>query len=158
MVNVRVLHALTVAAAKAFVGRGSGGIINIASVVATMPERFSGSYAAGRAFVLALTQAMYVELKPKGVRIQAVLPGFTRTEIFNRAGVDSSSIPPSMMMDAGKMVEAALAGHDLGEVVTIPSLEHHDLWVNFEASRRELWPHLSLDRPAVRYQHPELAP
>jgi short-subunit dehydrogenase len=152
--NVRVLHALTVAAARAFAARAEGGIINIASVVALMPEKFNGTYAAGKAFVLALTQALDVELRPKNVRIQAVLPGFTRTEIFDRAGVDRSVIPPHMMMGAENMVDAALAGFDAGEVVTVPSLADVDLWMNFEASRRDLWPHLSMDRPAPRYLAP----
>ncbi|MBX9459359.1 MAG: SDR family NAD(P)-dependent oxidoreductase [Rhizobium sp.] len=149
--NVDVLHALTVAAAKSFSTRGSGAIINIASVVALMPERFNGSYAAGKAFVLSLTQALDIELRPKGVRIQAVLPGFTRTEIFERAGVDTAVIPAGMMMDAGHMVDAALAGFDAGEVVTIPSLGNEDLWRALDAARHELGPHLSLDRPAARY-------
>lgn len=149
--NVDVLHALTVAAAKSFSARGSGDIINIASVVALMPERFNGSYAAGKAFVLSLTQALDVELRPKGVRIQAVLPGFTRTEFFERSGADSAVIPAGMMMDAGHMVDAALAGFDAGEIVTIPSLSDHGLWKALDAARHELGPHLSLDRPAARY-------
>jgi short-subunit dehydrogenase len=149
--NVDVLHALTVEAAKAFAAKGSGAIINIASVVALMPERFNGSYAAGKAFVLALTQALDVELNPKGVRIQAVLPGFTRTEIFERAGVDTAVIPAGMMMDADQMVDAALAGFDMGEVVTIPSLEDDRLWSSLEQARHALGPYLSLDKPASRY-------
>lgn len=149
--NVNVLHALTVAAAKGFSQKGSGAIINIASVVALMPERFNGSYAAGKAFVLSLTQALDIELRPKGVRVQAVLPGFTRTEIFERAGMDTAVIPAGMMMDAGQMVDAALAGFDAGELVTIPSLDNGNLWKAFEAARYELGPHLSLDRPAARY-------
>jgi short-subunit dehydrogenase len=59
-----------------------------------------------------------------------------------------------MMMDAENMVDAALAGFDAGEVVTVPSLADVDLWMNFEASRRDLWPHLSMDRPAPRYSAP----
>ncbi|WP_407866020.1 SDR family NAD(P)-dependent oxidoreductase [Phyllobacterium phragmitis] len=69
--NVDVLHALTVAAANTFAAKGAGAIINIASVVALMPERFNGSYAAGKAFVLSLTQALDVELRPKGVHRSA---------------------------------------------------------------------------------------
>ncbi|WP_377298641.1 SDR family NAD(P)-dependent oxidoreductase [Rhizobium sp. SGZ-381] len=149
--NVNVLHALTVAAAKTFAAKGAGAIINIASVVALMPERFNGSYAAGKSFVLSLTQALNVELEPKGVRIQAVLPGFTRTEIFERAGYDSSAIPASMMMDAGQMVDAALTGFDAGETVTIPSLGNEGLWKALDDARHQLGPHLSLDRPAARY-------
>lgn len=149
--SVDVLHTLTVAAAKAFSGRGGGGIVNLASVVALMPETFNGSYAAAKSFVLTLTQSLASELDPKGVRIQAVMPGFTRTEIFERAGVDSSGIPASMIMEAGQMVDAALAGFDMGEVVTIPSLGDDGLWTSFDQARHALAPHLSLDRPASRY-------
>ncbi|WP_159948755.1 SDR family oxidoreductase [Rhizobium sp. 18065] len=149
--NVDVLHALTVTAAKVFASRGEGAIINIASVVALMPERFNPTYVASKAFVLALTEALEVELKPKGVRIQAVLPGFTRTEIFDRAGIDIKMIPQEMMMDASEMVDAALAGFDLGEIVTIPSLADLSLWQNFSQARGELAPHLSLKHAAGRY-------
>jgi len=142
---------LTIAAAKAFSARRGGGIVNLASVVALMPEKFNGSYSAAKSFVLTLTQSLATELDSKGVRIQAVMPGFTRTEIFERAGVDSSGIPSSMMMDAGQMVDAALAGFDLGEVVTIPSLNDDALWTTFDQARHALAPHLSLDKPASRY-------
>lgn len=150
--NVDVLHALTVTAAKSFASRGEGAIINIASVVALMPERFNATYAASKAFVLALTQGLTVELEPQGVRIQAVLPGFTRTEIFDRAGIDIKVIPPEMMMEAAEMVEAALAGFDSGEVVTIPSLSDAGLWQKLEDSRVDLAPHLSLKHAAERYR------
>ncbi|WP_247887053.1 SDR family oxidoreductase [Azospirillum sp. SYSU D00513] len=150
--NVDVLQALTVTAARAFAARRQGAIINIASVVALMPERFNGSYCASKAFVLTLTQALAVELEPHGVRMQAVLPGFTRTELFERAGIDIKAIPPEMVMDAGDMVDAALAGFDAGEVVTIPSLADVQLWNDLEKARITLAPHLSLKNPAARYK------
>ncbi len=56
--NVDVLHSLTATAANAFARRRNGTIINIASVVALMPERFNATYVATKAFVLALTQAL----------------------------------------------------------------------------------------------------
>lgn len=149
--NVDTLHELTVTAAKTFASRGKGGIINIASVVALMPERFNPTYVATKAFVLALTQALAVELKPHGVQIQAVLPGFTRTEIFDRAGIDINIIPAEMMMDAEEMVTAALAGFDRGETVTIPSLEEAGLWETMEEARHGLAPFLSLKHAASRY-------
>lgn len=149
--NVDVLHALTITAAKVFADRGEGAIINIASVVALMPEHFHATYVASKAFVLALTQALEVELKPKGVQIQAVLPGFTRTEIFDRAGIDIGVIPQDMMMEASEMVEAALAGFDQGELVTIPSLADVRLWERLNEARGNLAPHLSLRHAAARY-------
>ncbi len=150
--SVDVLHSLTATAAHAFAHRRHGAIINIASVVALMPERFNATYVATKAFVLALTQALSAELGPHGIRMQAVLPGFTRTEIFDRAGIDISVIPAEMMMDAGEMVDAAPSGFDRGEVVTIPSLADGELWEQHERARHDLGPHLSLKHAAQRYQ------
>ncbi len=149
--NVDALHTLSVAAAGSFASRRRGAIVNIASVVALMQERFNASYVGAKAFVLGFSQALAAEVEPQGVRVQAVLPGFTRTELFGRAGVDIGVIPVSMMMDAGEMVDAALAGFDLGETVTIPSLDARNLWDEFERARQALTPHLSKDRAAARY-------
>ena len=109
-------------AAAGFAARGRGTIVNIASVLALAPERFNGAYSGTKAFVLNLSQALQAELEGRGVRVQAVLPGATRTELWERAGTDIASLPPEMLMEAGEMVDAALAGLDLGEPVTIPSL------------------------------------
>ena len=149
--NVSALHDLTIAAAQTFAIRRSGAIINIASVVALMPEHFNASYVASKAFVLGLTQALAADLAVCGVRIQAVLPGFTRTEIFDRAGVGIHVINPEMLMEAGDMVDAALAGFDLSETVTIPSLSDAGLWAAMESARWALAPHLSLKHPAARF-------
>ncbi|WP_337880262.1 SDR family NAD(P)-dependent oxidoreductase [Rheinheimera sp.] len=149
--NVNVLHRLTIRAAKVFSSRSLGAIINIASVVALMPEKFNGSYSASKSFVLVLTQALAGELALHGVQIQAVLPGFTRTELFERAGIDISVIPPDMLMNASELVEAALIGFERGELVTIPSLVDLALWRSFEHTRQQLAPYLSLQHPAPRY-------
>lgn len=149
--NVIALHELTIAAAQTFAARGAGAIVNIASVVSLMPEQFNASYVASKAFVLALTQALAADLSRAGVRMQAVLPGFTRTEIFDRAGIGIHVIDPEMMMEATEMVDAALAGFDLGETVTIPSLPDPHLWSRYEAARLAMAPHLSLKHAAHRF-------
>lgn len=61
-------------------------------------------------------------MKAQGLQVQAVLPGITRTEIWERNGMDDSALPASMIMEVGEMVDAALAGFDQGELITIPSL------------------------------------
>lgn len=149
--NVAALQRLTLTAAHVFAAKGAGTIINIASVVALIPERFNGPYAATKAFVLALTQSLAAELSGKGVTFQAVLPGLTRTEIFERAGADASHLPPEMVMEAGDMVDAALAGLDKGELVTIPSLPDPADWQALDAARATLAPNLSHNKPAARY-------
>lgn len=149
--NVSAANRLAVAAAQAFVGRGEGAIINTASVVALWPQAFSGTYTASKAFVLILTESLAAELEGTGVRIQAVLPGLTRTEIFDRVGGSVENFDPDMVMDVTDLVDAALAGFDQGELITIPSLTDRALYDKFEAARGELRPHLSRSRPAQRY-------
>jgi short-subunit dehydrogenase len=72
--NVTSLTRLTYAAAPAFVARGKGTIVNIASIVGISPETLNGVYGASKAYVLALSHSLQHELAGKGLRIQAVLP------------------------------------------------------------------------------------
>jgi short-subunit dehydrogenase len=85
--NVRALTRLTYAAAPKFVARGAGTIINIASVVGVSPETLNGVYGATKAYVLALSHSLQHELADKGIRVQAVLPGATATDIWELAGL-----------------------------------------------------------------------
>ncbi|BAL24044.1 SDR family oxidoreductase [Azoarcus sp. KH32C] len=149
--NVLAVTHLAGAAATAFASRGTGTIVNIASVLALAPELFNGVYSATKAYVLNLTLAMQQELGRQGVRVQAVLPGATRTEIWERSGTDIASLPQDMLMDVDEMVDAALAGLDLGEAVTIPSLPDVGEWNAYSAMRLNLAPRLSLRHAAARY-------
>jgi uncharacterized protein len=108
--NVTALTRLTYAAAPAFVARGAGTIINIASMVAIWPERLNGVYGASKAFVVAFSQSLHHELAEKGVRVQAVLPSDTATDIWERAGLHYSKLPAGTVMSTEDMVDAALAG------------------------------------------------
>jgi short-subunit dehydrogenase len=85
------------------------------------------------------------------VRVQAVLPGATSTEFWDIAGTPVSYLPESIVMTSQDMVDAALAGLDQGELVTIPSLPEAADWNAFEAARQALMPNLSHRAPAARY-------
>jgi short-subunit dehydrogenase len=149
--NVGALTRLTYAAAPGFVARHGGTIINIASTVAIVPESLNGIYSASKAFVLALSQSLHHELASKGVRVQAVLPGVTATEFWDIAGLPLHDLPSAIVMPAEDMVDAALAGLDQGEVVTIPSLPDKAEWDRFDAMRRAMSDRLSSAVPAPRY-------
>ncbi|WP_322068192.1 SDR family NAD(P)-dependent oxidoreductase [Paraburkholderia bannensis] len=149
--NVTALTRLTYAAAPQFVARGTGAIINIASIAAITPELLNGVYGGSKAFVLALSQSLHHELANKGVRVQAVLPGATATEFWEIGGLPLENLPKEIVMSASDMVDAALAGFDLGELVTIPSLHAIDAWNQLEASRGALSAQLSNNTPAPRY-------
>jgi short-subunit dehydrogenase len=150
--NVLALTRLTYAAAPAFVERGGGTIINIASIVAISPETLNGVYGGSKAFVLAFSQSLQHELAEKGVRIQAVLPGATATEFWDVAGLPVSNLPAEIVMAAQDLVDAALAGLDQGETVTIPALEDKSEWDAYDAARRAMAGKLSRTKPADRYK------
>ena len=152
--NVTGLTRLTYAAVPRFVARGSGTIINIASVVAVAPEVLNGVYGATKAFVVAFSQSLIAELKDKNIRTQAVLPGATATAFWGKAGTPLEHLPSEIVMSGEDMVDAALAGLDLGEHITIPSLPDAGDWESYEAARQRLMPNLSLSSPATRYRRP----
>ncbi len=149
--NVVAATRLAVEAARAFVARGHGTIINIASVLALTPEQLNGGYSGSKAFVLNLTQALQAEAGTAGVRVQAVLPGATRTELWDRSGTPIVSLPAEILMDVDELVDAALSGLDQGEMITIPSLEDPALWRAFSEARAALGPQLSRSHAAPRY-------
>ena len=150
--NVTTVTRLASAAAASFAKAGRGTIINIASVVALFPERFNATYSASKAYVLSLTQSLNAELDGTGVKVQAVLPGVTRTEIWERSGIDATQIPADMVMEAGEMVDAALSGLDQGELITIPSLPNLSEWESYVAARHAMAPNLSRSQAAARYK------
>jgi short-subunit dehydrogenase len=149
--NVLALTRLTYAVAPGLVTRGGGTIINIASIVAISPETLNGVYGGSKAFVLAFSQSLQHELGQKGVRIQAVLPGATATEFWDTAGLPVHNLPAAIVMSAEDMVDAALAGLDQGETVTIPSLPDKAEWDGFDTARRAMSGRLSSTAPARRY-------
>lgn len=150
--NVGVPMRLAYAAAPAFVARGTGTIVNIASIVAIAPEVLNGVYGGSKAFLLALSQSLHHELADQGVRVQAVLPGATATGFWAVAGHPLEDLPQDIVMSAEDMVDAALAGLAMGELVTIPALPDVADWNAFERAREALQPGLSRNSPAARYR------
>lgn len=148
--NVLALTRLSAAVAPRLAKNGAGTIINVGSVLGLMPGNFSAVYPAAKAFVLAFTEGLQGELGPKGVRVQAVLPGATRTPIWAPEAL--ASLPPEIVMDADEMVDAALAGFDLGELITIPSLPESADLDAYLSARAKLQPNLSLQHAAARYK------
>jgi hypothetical protein len=148
--NVAAPARLASAIAPRLAAQGSGAIINIGSVVGLAPEMGSVVYGATKAFILHFSQALQVQLGPKGVYVQAVLPAATRTEIWERAGTDVSAIPG--MMDAEELVDAALVGFDRREPVTIPPLPDDAQWSAFEAARQAMLPNFRQVHAAERYR------
>src|SRR5215813_6280419 len=150
--NVTALVRLTYAALPGFLKCGGGAIINIASVVGIVPELLSGVYGATKAFVIAFSRSLHKEFVEKNIRVQVVLPGATATGFWDIAGTPLQQIRRELVMNADEMVDAALAGFDQGEFITIPSLPDIADWEAYEAARQKLIPNLSLSSSAARYR------
>lgn len=148
--NVTALTRLGAAVVPRFLAQGQGAIVNIASVVALAPEFPLGVYGATKAYVLAYSQALQLELGARGLYVQAVLPAATRTEIWERSGRDVEEIQGVMEVD--ELVDAALVGFDRGELITIPPLPDAAQWESFNAARQAMLPNFAQTHAAARYQ------
>jgi short-subunit dehydrogenase len=117
-VLVTAVLRLTHAALKAMLARGDGAIVNVSSVAGYLPR---GSYSAAKMYVTALSEWADLTYRDRGVRVMALLPGFTRTEFHERMDVDRESAPAWMWLDADRLVRDALTDLDRGRSISIPS-------------------------------------
>jgi short-subunit dehydrogenase len=152
IVNLNALAPMRLASAVAprFAKAGHGAIVNIGSVIGLAPEYGATVYGATKAFILYLSQSLHTELGPKGIYVQAVLPAAVRTEIWQHAGKDVDKLPAVMEVD--ELVDAALAGFDRRETVTIPPLPDAAQWTDFEAARKVMFPNTRQAHAAARYR------
>jgi short-subunit dehydrogenase len=148
--NTTALVRLASAIAPRLAQAGNGAIINIGSVVGLAPEFGMSVYGATKAFVLFLSQGLSLELTPKGVYVQAVLPAATRTEIWERGGYDINTL--TEIMDVNDLVDAALVGFDRREPVTIPPLQDGARWDALQTARQGLLSEIRQSTVAERYK------
>jgi uncharacterized protein len=150
--NTTALVRLASAIAPRLAAAGEGAIVNIGSVVGLAPEYGMTVYGATKAFVLFLSQGLSLELGPKGVYVQAVLPATTRTEIWDHVGADVTAM--KNVMEVGDLVDAALVGFDRREVVTIPPLPDAGQWDAFDLARKTMMANFGNALPGERYRNP----
>jgi short-subunit dehydrogenase len=150
--NVTSLTRLTTAVLPGLMARGHGTVVNISSALALNFLPGGAVYSGTKSYVLTFTQALQQELAESPVRVQAVLPGAVRTELWDGSGIDLAALPDEAIMSVDDAVDAALAGLDAGEPVTIPSLPQISDWESFEKARQALVPNLSQRVPAGRYR------
>jgi len=117
--NIQALTELTYLFLPEMVERKHGGIINVASVAAFQPVAYMGAYAAGKAYVLHFSEALWAEVRKKGVTVMALCPGTTETEFFDVAGVPGW-LKKQKSQTAGKVVREALKGLEKGKQFVVP--------------------------------------
>ena len=150
-VNVTALAELTYAVLPQFKQRNRGTIINIGSVLSFHILPVSTIYSATKGYVMNFTRGLQQELAGTGIVVQLVLPASTATEIWELSGVPLAQLDQATIMRAEDCVDAALAGLDQGELVTLPSVEDQALWEQFDAARLALFAGAMRGKPASRY-------
>ncbi|KQV73908.1 short-chain dehydrogenase [Aeromicrobium sp. Root344] len=118
---VRAPMHLMDAAIKTMAGRGGGQIINVSSVAAFTPR---GVYSAHKAWLLNLSQWADIHYADVNISVQALCPGFVRTEFHQRGEMDVSGVPKWMWLKSDKVVKTSLKDLDKGKSVSIPSFRY----------------------------------
>ncbi|MFK0238163.1 SDR family NAD(P)-dependent oxidoreductase [Streptomyces vinaceus] len=111
-VPLRLTHALLPGLRE----RRRGAVVNVSSVAGLLP---TGTYGAAKAWVTAFSESLRVDMEPYGVRVLAVVPGFTRTEFQARAGMDVSSLREAVWLEPEAVVAKALRDLALRRPVSI---------------------------------------
>jgi short-subunit dehydrogenase len=150
--NIVAPTRLSRAVLPSFLKRDAGAIINIASVMALRSLPITTLYSASKSYLLTFSRGLQGEVAGTGVRIQAVLPAGTATEFYDHAGIPLSAFDPAAVMTTENLVDAALAGFDQGEAVTLPSVHDADLWPAYEQAEGILFGATQVGIPAPRYE------
>ena len=128
-VNVLATVYLTRAALPGMIARGRGGIINVSSVSAFLPQVYSATYNATKVYIRNFSECVHEELRGTGVTVQVVCPGFMRTELLSHMGVDPKRVPWFLWMHPGRCVRLSLAALRRGKAVCVPNLGYRILVV-----------------------------
>lgn len=118
--NVWAVVRLTRAVLPGMLSRGHGSVVNVSSLAGDAPSAYTATYAASKAFVTSFSQAVAEEVRGGGVRVQALLPGFTRTAFQENAGIDPSEVPSFAWLAPEDVVDASLRDLERGHVVCVP--------------------------------------
>ena len=106
------------------VERGRGGVMNIASTASFQPIPGNATYAATKAFVLSLGEAVHEELRGTGVTLTTICPGPVRTEFPEVAGIQDSAdkLPDLFWMSAEDLAKSAVDALDNGKRAVVPGM------------------------------------
>src|SRR5439155_20170406 len=106
--NIHAVMRLTHTVLPGMVERGRGEVVHVSSVAASGATMPGSTYPASKAWVTNFSESMAMSVRPFGVRVMALHPGYTRTEFHQRAGSDMSKLPGWLWLDADRVVDEGL--------------------------------------------------
>jgi short-subunit dehydrogenase len=127
--NVLAPVRLSHVALEGMLARGRGGILNVSSIAGLQPMPNVATYAATKAYMSSFSHALHEEVRHQGVVVTALLPGFTRTEFHDAAGMSRSMVPGPAWMKADTVARAGLRAVARGRAQCVPGLGYRVLTV-----------------------------
>lgn len=118
--NVLALTTLSAHASRLFRSRGGGGILQVSSMASFQPIPEHATYGATKAYVTSFGQALHEELKPHGVHVSVICPGYTRTEFHEANDIHADGIPDRVWMTADEVARSAVEGLRANRSVVVP--------------------------------------
>jgi short-subunit dehydrogenase len=120
--NVKALTALSHAALTAMVPRGRGYLLNVSSVAGFQASPGLGVYAATKAYVTSLTEALHSEVKASGVHVTALCPGLTKTEFQEHSNTDGlvSRVPGLAWTTVEQVASTGLRDVASNKTISVP--------------------------------------
>lgn len=122
--NVLALVRLTHAILPRLVAKQHGGVINVSSIAGFQCGPYNAVYAASKAFVTSFSEALAAELHDTNLCVQALCPGFTRTEFHEFARWNVDNVPSQAWLSAQEVVEASLRAYARRQVLCVPGLRY----------------------------------
>ncbi len=150
-INIAALTELTYHFLPGMLLRKHGAIINVASVAAFQPVAYMGAYAAGKAYVLHFTEALWAETRDRGVTVMACCPGTTRTDFFESAGV-GGWLKKHRSQTSDQVVKSALKSLEKRRQYAIPGWRNYllSLLVRMAPRRTVVIESMKYFRPTTR--------
>ncbi|MFM9098947.1 MAG: SDR family NAD(P)-dependent oxidoreductase, partial [Actinomycetota bacterium] len=114
---LRLMHAVLPAMKE----RDSGTIINVSSVASWIA---GGTYSAAKSYLTILSESLHTELRGTNVKVNALCPGFTRTEFHQRGRMKMTGLPEFLWLDSDDVVRAAWKSASKGKAISIPGSQY----------------------------------
>ena len=127
--NINALTRISHEAVRIMRPRGRGYLLNVSSIASFQPGPDLAVYAATKAFVTSLTEALHEELRGSGIRVTALCPGLTHTEfqsISNTSGLESN-FPEFAWMSADDVARDGLRAVAAGKAICVPGVVNKSL-------------------------------
>jgi short-subunit dehydrogenase len=147
-VHVLAAHRLAQAAVQKMAPLGRGAIINVSSIASWLISPGNVNYSATKAWQRVFAESLALEVRGKGIYVQALCPGYTHTEFHQRGGMDKKRVPDWWWMNADQIVAESLTAFDRGRpVVVVPGTGYKVAALIVRFLPRWLWRLMISSRP-----------